>query len=317
MIKPNMRWRDRQTIFNDVTLPANIMSGKLFAIGSCFAENVVGVLKAREVDARLTRAGLFYTPVTIANYLEAMVGSAPALAVFGSGTTTYAPALESKREGDAKSLKDWFADQLQADRSWLGQVDNAVVTLGLNEQIVIVNQGTEHACRQLPPLAVQRELGDRLELRVLTVAQIKDALTRIATAIRAINPAANILFTVSPVPLHATFQKRDIRVANARSKNALHAALQEFLDEQPGCYYFPSFEHAQILQREPGFWEDDERHVTDGGVGKLMEFLATYAGEPTDLKNTPTLPSTHDLKRSTKKAVRRGLKFLGLAGTRG
>ncbi|MCR6672057.1 GSCFA domain-containing protein [Devosia ginsengisoli] len=317
MIKPNMRWRDRQTIFRDVILPGNMMSGKLFAIGSCFAENVVGVLKARNVDARLTRAGLFYTPATIADYLETLARNSSTLAIFGSGSAAYAPALESKREDNPETLQDWFAGQVQADRAWLAQVDNVAVTLGLNEQIVIVDNGTEHVCRQLPPLAVQRALGDQLELRVMTVSQIKDALARIAAAIRTVNPAVNILFTVSPVPLHATFQKRDIRVANARSKYALYAALQEFLDEQPGCYYFPSFEHAQTLQREPGFWEDDERHVSDSGVGKLMEFLAAYAGEPTDLRNTQAPPSTHDLKRSTKKAVKRGLRFLGLVGSRG
>jgi len=312
MIKPYMRWRDRQTLFRNVELPEHIMMGKLFAIGSCFAENVVGVLRKRQVDARLAEAGLFYTPGTVANYLELLSSDAPELTIFGAGDKCYAPQMETKWEGSEVALRETFEAQTRADRTWLSEADNVVITLGLNEQVIAHRNGEEYLCRQMPPMSVQKQLGDQLGFQIWTVAEIKRSLGDILNAVRRVNPTANLLFTVSPVPLHATFQSHDIRISNARSKYSLYAALQEFLEENSNLYYFPSFEHAQILQMDGVFWEDDERHVTSKGIGELMAYLATYAGETPLVKNKPPLMSIYDLKRSFKKVVKRGMKALGL-----
>lgn len=311
MLTPYMRWHERTELFRDVALPSNLFTGRLFAIGSCFAENVVVVLKRRGVDARLSHAGLFYTPGTIARHLAALVDNESSCTVLEAESIAYAPQLASKVRGSAQDLIDQFKEAVAADRTAVRDADTVVMTLGLNEQIVLEHAGERYLCRQLPPPPFLKRLEGSVTVHPLTVEETKSALRQSVDLVRRLNANASILFTVSPVPLHATFQKLDIRVANSRSKYTLYAALHEFLQERPDLHYFPSFEHAQQLQSRPGFWETDERHVTSAGVGRLMQFLAEYAGHSVDVSHERPQMALHDLKKSIKKVVKRGLDAIG------
>jgi hypothetical protein len=55
-------------------------------------------------------------------------------------------------------------------------------------------------------------------------------LEKIRAIIKAINPHARLVVTVSPVPLERTFSGRDILVANMAGKSMLRACLEEFSD---------------------------------------------------------------------------------------
>lgn len=312
MIRPYMRWRDRNTLFRSVEIPETFITGRLFGIGSCFAENVVRTLTDRGKEARLAEGGLFYTPGTIAHYLQSLGSENHKLFVIGDGNKCYAPELDSRTEGSEAALRQAYNERVAADLAFIGQADNIAVTLGLNEQVVFSEGDSELLCRQLPPAWVLKKFDEQLSLRIWSVAETKRSLTSIRSSVRRLNPRANLLVTVSPVPLHATFAQRDVRIANMRSKSTLYAALHEFIDDNRDVHYFPSFEHAQVLGAQPGFWEDDARHVTKQGVDTLMTYLANYAGEDGVIVDVKTPRSSYDVKRSLKKQVRDTLRSLRL-----
>jgi hypothetical protein len=63
------------------------------------------------------------------------------------------------------------------------------------------------------------------------------------------NPDCQLLVTVSPVHLWATFrQDLDVISASCNSKSTLRAAADEFVSRHENVYYFPAFEMATIYR---------------------------------------------------------------------
>jgi GSCFA family len=90
------------------------------------------------------------------------------------------------------------------------------------------------------------------------------------------NRAKQILLTVSPVPLTATFSGMDVVMANAYGKSGLRAVAQLIYDEFEEVDYFPSYEMV-ALSKEGGTWENDLMHVTDAFVRRIVDaFIVNY-----------------------------------------
>jgi GSCFA family protein len=90
-----------------------------------------------------------------------------------------------------------------------------------------------------------------------------------------------IIVTVSPVSLQATFSGEDVVIANTYSKSVLRAAAQAWATVAKNVHYFPSYEIVQNSDRTVT-WEEDLRHVRGPVVLHIMNlFLCNYlAGVP-------------------------------------
>lgn len=86
-----------------------------------------------------------------------------------------------------------------------------------------------------------------------------------------------IIFTLSPVPLNATFTDRPTIVGDCVSKSILRVALDEFFrkTEYKDVYYWPSFEMVRWVGAHtdfPTLFEDDNpRHVNNAVVKVIIE----------------------------------------------
>lgn len=69
-----------------------------------------------------------------------------------------------------------------------------------------------------------------------------------------------IIVTVSPVPLLATFTGQDIVVANTYSKSLLRAVAEAWVASHDNVHYFPSYEIVMNSDQEIA-WGEDRRHV--------------------------------------------------------
>lgn len=103
--------------------------------------------------------------------------------------------------------------------------------------------------------------------RNLTVAESNSAFAGIFDAVYKINPAIDIVFTVSPVALNRTFEFSSGIVADCVSKSTLRASAHETMMGYRGKkpYYFPSFEIVRWLgaHRGDAFGDDGlPRHVS-------------------------------------------------------
>ena len=88
----------------------------------------------------------------------------------------------------------------------------------------------------------------------------------------------NIIVTVSPVSLAATFRPDDVLVANTYSKSVQRAAVEAFVMTHD-AYYFPSYEYVTLTDRKFAWADRDFRHVRQETVDRIMaDVLLAYAG---------------------------------------
>lgn len=141
-----------------------------------------------------------------------------------------------------------------------------VITLGLSE-IWYDKQTGEAFWRAIP-----RDMFDpnRHGFRVSSYEENYANLVRIRDLIRTARPGAKIIFTLSPVPLMATFRPISCLTASSVSKAILRVALDQLMrdsSEDTDTYYFPSYEIVKELFVDP--YRDDNRHPKP----EIVEFI--------------------------------------------
>jgi hypothetical protein len=118
---------------------------------------------------------------------------------------------------------------------------------------------------------------DRYELHITNFADNLSNLEGVHTLLKEFGHRdVQIIVTVSPVPLLATFSNEDVVIANTYSKSLLRSVAQEWAIKHENVHYFPSYEIVQ--NSDPRLtWEADRRHVNGQVVQHIMRlFLRNY-----------------------------------------
>ena len=148
-----------------------------------------------------------------------------------------------------------------------------VITLGLSE-IWYDKESGDAFWRAIPAaLFDERRHGFRLS----TVAENHANLVAIVELARKLRPDAKVVFTLSPIPLVATFRPVSCLTANAVSKGVLRVAVDQLMQERAGderLYYFPSYEIVNELFVDPR--EEDNRHIKPEVVAFIMETFCRH-----------------------------------------
>lgn len=143
----------------------------------------------------------------------------------------------------------------------LKNASHIIITLGtawaykhLKEQVYVAN------CHKVP----QKQFSKSL----LSVEEIADALKAVMNKIKAVNPGASFIFTVSPIR-----HVKDGMVENTRSKSHLLTAIHKVLEERKteNCFYFPSFEIMMDELRDYRFYEADLIHPNQIAIDYIWE----------------------------------------------
>jgi hypothetical protein len=279
---PNMRRYDaiERFILHGLLPPEPFVTGetRITAIGSCFAQNISEYLGSRRYRV-LTREESRSHLVTIGEGL----------------VNTYAlrQQFEWAFDGKTPSGQLWFgwnAEEYGCDeetrlatRSIFERTDLFVITLGLSE--VWYDNVTQEVFWRAVPADVYD--ADRHRFRVTSVAENKANISEIMALIRKYRPESRVVFTLSPIPLVATFRPVSCLTANSVSKAVLRAALDEVLREadDPRIFYWPAYEIVQEAFGT-GKWWDDRRHVAPAVIAHVMRlFEASYCAETVAAKS--------------------------------
>jgi hypothetical protein len=239
---------------------------RIAAFGSCFAEEISKWLAQRDFSI-LTRKDGAYANAYVVRFGEGMVNTFALRQQFEW-------AFESRRfEGelwhgyDARAF-GYDEEVRAATRSVFDQTDLFVITLGLSE--VWYDEITGGVFWR----AVPRDKYDptRHKFRVSSVEENRDNIRAIYNLIRTYRPEAKVVFTLSPIPLVATFRPVSSLTANSVSKAILRAALDEILREiqhEGHAFYWPSYEIVMdVFDRR---WLRDRRHVRP----EILAFVMT------------------------------------------
>ncbi|MDG2321162.1 MAG: GSCFA domain-containing protein [Rhodospirillaceae bacterium] len=269
-------WTDMSRLIREFVLPGHIPpspflteNDTIITLGSCFA---------RELRFFLSRYGLssanFWIPSGLNNTF--------ALADFVSWCVTGKETDRGYRydRTDSGQIVEWKPDDEQ--RVYAQHLSDAgafAFTLGLAEVWEDTQTG-QVFWRGVPESIFDDQ---RHRFRLSTVEENVSNIREMIKLIRTVNHIAPIVFTLSPVPLKATYRPQSCITSDCVSKSTLRVALDQAInDGAEHVYYYPSFEIVKWLGCSLSFMafsmeDDNTRHVSRWYVINIIkEFVSAF-----------------------------------------
>lgn len=179
-------------------------------------------------------------------------------------------------------------DHLAQVRRMFETLDVFVFTLGLTEGWVDRRDGAAYPVT-LGAVTKQADPA-HFAFQNLDYPAVKADLVAFLGELFAVNPKAQVVLTVSPVPLIATYGADDVLSATTYSKSVLRAAAGDVAALFDAVQYFPSYEIITGGFNRGAYFEDDLRGIRPEGVDHVMRVfrerlvtgaVAAAAPEPT------------------------------------
>jgi hypothetical protein len=275
------------------------------AAGSCFAQNIARHLMSAGLDYLIVeppiRADAPLFPARFGNIYTLRQLRQLMLRAYG----LHRPTEGTWRRADGRFI-DPFRPQLfpegfesEADvhlarRAHLGAVRRMfetctvfVFTLGLTEAWL----AEDGSVVPVPPgvLGVETN-GEAYRFENFSVSAMSDDIGAFLADFRLVNPTVQVILTVSPVPLVATFEDRHVLVANTYSKAALRVVAEEAARTHDFVCYFPSYEIITAPSAHGRYFAADLRSVTEAGVAHVMSVFSRHFLDRQPRAPLPTRP---------------------------
>ena len=230
---------------------------KIFALGSCFAENISERLDRAKFAVSTNPFGVLFNPFSIANALERL-DDARSFAVcdIKAGRDAFF-SFDAHSSLDGKSHTEAFANMNRAvaqGSKALHDADWVILTFGTawvyeREGRVVAN------CHKQPAAEFSR--------RRLSVEEIVE---RYSNLFEAVLRDKKVILTVSPVR-----HIGDGLQENSVSKATLRLAVEELVTKYENAHYFPSYEILIDDLRDYRYYADDLAHPSKMAVDYVWE----------------------------------------------
>lgn len=172
-------------------------------------------------------------------------------------------AVLTNREIHLKAVSDMFLKS-----------DVFIFTLGLTESW---QRKADGLVVPIAPGVVTTEDVSSYDYVNFRYSEVYDDLVESISMIKKLNPSIQVILTVSPVPLVATYENQHVVVATNYSKSTLRAVAGDISRDEDFIHYFPSYEIITAPYNAPILFEDDLRSVKKEGVDKVMRsFFKNY-----------------------------------------
>jgi hypothetical protein len=120
------------------------------------------------------------------------------------------------------------------------------------------------------------------------VDEVVSDMSEFVEALKAVNGRAEMVLTVSPVPLAATAEPgAHVLSATTYSKSVLRVAAEHLRRRYMQVHYFPSYEIITGAFNRGRYYADDLRNVTEDGVSHVMRLFLHHATEGAAEKSKP------------------------------
>jgi hypothetical protein len=274
---------------------------RVASIGSCFAQHISRRLKDAGLNYYVTepspvglspeeaqrrsfgtfsaRYGNVYTARQLRQLFDRAFGDfAPTVRPWrrpdGKLVDPFRPAIEPDGYGTEGDVEEATRTHLLAVRRLFETLDVIVVTLGLTEAWRARSDG---AVFPVAPGVIAGEMkSSDYEFVNFEAGDIATDLDAFLAKLRSVNPQARAIFTVSPVPLVATYEDRHVLVSTTYSKSALRVAAESVCRAHASAYYFPSYEIVTSHASKGAYFAENLRSVTERGVDHVMRLFLRH-----------------------------------------
>jgi hypothetical protein len=247
---------------------------KLLLIGSCFTENIGTKLKQHKFAVLENPNGILFNPISIAKSVHSYISNQPIIGeeLFYQNECWNSWEHHSRFSHPDKSICLQRMNESAAVASdYILKAEWIFITLGSAFVYELENQQVVANCHKAPT--------DQFQKRLLTVAQVITAFSKMLDELSIVNPRAKIIFTVSPVR-----HLREGFVENNRSKAALIQAVHHLVDTRENVFYFPAYELVMDDLRDYRFYAEDMVHPNYAATNYVWEkFVPTCMDDDTQM----------------------------------
>lgn len=204
----------------------------------------------------------------------------------GSVLDPYRPTVQPRGFISVAEMHADRAQHLAAVRKMFETLDVFVFTLGLTECWKARDDGAVF------PLCPGVEGGKfdpaQHVFHNLNVADVASDMTEFIEELQRLNPAAQVVLTVSPVPLMATAEPgAHVLSATTYSKAVLRVAAEMLQKQFSHVHYFPSYEIITGNFSRGRYYAEDLRSVTEEGVSHVMRLFLQHATDGAVIAGPP------------------------------
>ncbi len=249
-------------------------SSKIISLGSCFSENIGGLLAYHKFDILVNPLGIFFHSGAIKKLIKRVVNQnyyTQKETVYYNNRWISLEAHSSLSKDSQQQLLDSFNKSLDDSYLKLKKATHLFITLG-TAWVYTYKKTAEIVanCHKIP----QKEF----EKRLLSVEEITEDINQIISLVKSVNPTITVALSVSPVR-----HLKDGFVENQRSKAHLLTAIHKSL-ETNDAYYIPAYEIVMDELRDYRFYAEDMVHPNELAVKYIWEkFIHSYMDEKTQL----------------------------------
>ena len=237
---------------------------KSMFMGSCFTENIGGIMENLKYPVDINPFGILYNPMSVANGLEILLqkkefrtedlveynGLWHSFSHHGRFSSVHADEalanINNRIQQSAKFLKEAEFLFITFGTSWIyRQKENGEVVSN---------------CHKIPAREFTRER--------ISVESIVSTYSELLQKLVQLNSKLKVVFTVSPIR-----HWKDGAIENQRSKATLLLAIDRLIQlfGEEKCAYFPSYEIVMDELRDYRFYAEDMLHLTDVAVQHIWE----------------------------------------------
>ena len=261
-----MKLQTQITIQKETKNPINYDS-RIVLLGSCFSENIGNKFEFYKFQAIQNPFGIFFHPKAIANFITNTINKKQYSEkdIFFENERwhcfdAHSSLSSPNKETLLSNLNSGIVDTNEA----LKKASHLIITFGtawvyrfLETNEIVAN------CHKIPQKKFQKEL--------LSVTEISNIIEKITSLLQTINPALNIIFTVSPVR-----HLKDGFVENTQSKSHLIAGIHQAIEQslsKISMKYFPSYEIMMDELRDYRFYEEDMIHPNQTAINYIWKIF--------------------------------------------
>ncbi|MEO8769083.1 MAG: GSCFA domain-containing protein [Ferruginibacter sp.] len=245
---------------------------KLLLVGSCFTEQIGNKLAAHKFNVLENPHGILFNPVSIAravaSYAAGTIYKEDDLFYYNELWGSWQHHTKFSNIDKTKAL-DAINQSKKKANQFINEADWILITLGsafVYENTAEDNKDVVANCHKVP--------ADKFYRRLLDVQEVKHVLSDMMETVKAINPFANFIFTISPVR-----HLREGFIENNRSKATLIQAVHSLTDNE-AIFYFPAYELVIDDLRDYRFYAEDMVHPNYAATNYVWEkFIATGIDE--------------------------------------
>ncbi len=259
-----------RTVFNEKELsevrkPIDY-SSKIGLIGSCFVQNIGAKLAYYKFPHWINPYGVLFSPLAIERLLHDVMHRRQYTTRDLVFDKEHWHSLHHHSDFSALHPEDVVSKintQIAQTAENLVSTTHLVITLGtawvyrhLDRDEYVAN------CHKIPQKKFSKSL--------LSIAEIKESLTKSIQLLHAINPNLQIILTLSPVR-----HLKDGMLANSRSKAHLLSAIHQLLSDT-NVSYFPSYELLVDDLRDYRFYATDMLHPDETAIDYIWHFFSNH-----------------------------------------